>query len=106
VGGRPESRGGDELQWHQGDVPGDTGHAGGVVSRRADGAGHVRAMAVVVVRIVVPVDEVPAVNVVDVPVAVVIDPVRRDLAGIGPDIGGEIRVVGVHARVDHGHDDR
>ena len=40
-------------------------------------------------------------DVVDVAVVVVVNPVARDLAGIGPDICRQIRVVVVYARVDH-----
>ena len=50
--------------------------------------------------IAVVVDEVPAVDVVDVAVAVVVDAVARDLAGVGPDVGGEVGVVVVDAGVD------
>ena len=56
--------------------------ADGVVAPRADRPGHVGAVAVVVVRVVVAriADEVPAVDVVDLAVAVVVD----DRSAISP----------------------
>ena len=39
---------------------------------------------------------------VDEAVGVVVDPVARDLAGVGPDVRGEVGVVVVHAGVDDG----
>ena len=82
-----------ELQAHDLDVPVDARHADRVVPDRADRAGHVRAVAVVVDRIAVVVDEVVAVDVVDVPVAVVVDRrCRRSRRGSSrcwpPDPGG------------------
>ena len=60
----------------------DAGDADAVVADGADGAGDVRAVAVVVDRVAVVVDEVVAVHVVDVAVAVVVDAVAGDLAGL------------------------
>src|SRR5205814_340858 len=62
-----------DLQGHDLDVPVDAGDADAVVTDGADGAGHVRAVVVVVHRIAVVIGEVIPVNVVDVAVAVVID---------------------------------
>ena len=62
------------------DVPVDARDADAVVAERADRAGDVRAVAVVVDRVVVVVDEVPAAEVVDVAVAVVVDAVVRQPA--------------------------
>jgi hypothetical protein len=66
-------------------------------------------MAVVVERFVVVVDEVPAVHVVDVAVAVVVDAVvlaaRTRLPGIRPDVGRQVGMVVVHPGVDHRDDD-
>ena len=62
------------------------------------------AVAVVVHRARVVVGKVPAVNVVDEPVAVVVDPVAGYLAWVPPSVQGEIRVAVVHAGVDHGDD--
>ena len=88
---------------HEPDVPVDAGDALAVVAGGADDAGDVGAVAAVVVRVVVGVasgrgrdaaDEVPALPVVDVAVAVVVDAVgalvaamrvRALLAGVVPD---------------------
>src|SRR5690606_21750379 len=68
----------EELQGHDLHVPGDTRHADAVVADGADGAGDVRAVAVVVPRVAVVVAEVVAVDVVDEAIAVVVDPVTGD----------------------------
>jgi hypothetical protein len=102
----------------------DAGDAGVVVALGGHGAGDVRAVAVVVLRIVVRArravalghadarvrgDEVPAVPVVDVAVAVVVgavgalvaaEGVGPGLARVGRDLGGEVGVRRQHARVD------
>ncbi len=64
-----------------------------------------RAVSVIVDRVVVVVVEVPAVNVVDEAVAVVVDAVLRDLVGVGEDVGGEVLVKDVHTGVDDGDHD-
>ena len=56
------------------------------------------------VGVVVPEKEIPPVDVVDVTVAVIIDTVARDLAGVGED--RQIGVVGLYAVVDDGDNDR
>ena len=102
----PAAVGVQELEGHDLDVPVDAGDADAVVAHGADGAGDVRAVAVVVHRVAVVVDEVVAVDVVDVAVAVVVDAVAGDLARVGPDVGGQVGVGVVDAGVDHGHDGR
>ena len=64
------------------------------------------AVVVVIVRISVVVDEVPSMEVVDVAVGVVVDAVVGNFAGIGPDVGLEVGMVEVDARIDDGHHDR
>src|SRR5262249_15114969 len=86
-------------------VPDDPGDAAAVVGHGADGAGHVRPVVVVVHGVAVVVDEVVAVNVIDVAVAVVVDAVAGDLAGVGPDVGRQVGMVIVHAGVDGRHED-
>src|SRR5262249_9210453 len=56
-------------------------------------------------RVTVVVDEVVTVDVVHVPVAVVVDAVPRDLVRVAPDVGDQVRVVVVHAAVEHGDED-
>jgi hypothetical protein len=65
----------------------------------------VRTVAVVVDWIIVIVGKIPAERVVNVAVVIVINPVARDLARVDPDVGGEIGVVLIDARVKHGGDD-
>ena len=89
--------------------------ADAVVGERADHARDRRAVPRLVVRIVVrihdvlahgaglPVHEVPAVHVVDEAVAVVVHTVARDLAGIGPDVGGQVGMEVIDPGVDHRH---
>ena len=61
-------------------------------------------MAVVIHRVGVAVGKVPPVDIVDEPIAVVVDTVAGDLAGVGPDVGGEVGVLVVDAAVDHRDD--
>ena len=90
----------DELAGDQADVPAHTRDADTVVADRADGAGAMGAVAVVVHGIVVPVVEIVAVEVVDIAVAVVIHAVAGDLAGIDPHVGGEVGVGVIDTGVD------
>ena len=76
-----------------------------VVAHGPDDAGHVRAVRVIVHRIAVVTHEIVTVDVVHIPVAVVIQAVAGDLAGIDPDVGLEVGMEVVNARVDDGHPD-
>ena len=80
-------------------------HADAVALTRRDDAGDVRAVAVVVVDVGVEVEHVRAVDVVDEAVAVVVAAVAGDLAGVRPDVRGEVRVVELDAGVEDGHED-
>jgi hypothetical protein len=57
------------------------------------------------IGIAVVVEEVVAVDVVDEAVVVVINAVAGDLAGVDPDVGGEVGMGVIDAGVDDGHDD-
>ena len=107
--GRPGSVAAEELQPHQADVPVHADDADTVVSDRADRAGDMRPVPLVVCRVVVAVDEVPAAPVVDVAVSVVVDAVRATtravLSGVDPRVRGEIGMRLVDAGVDHGDHD-
>ena len=70
-----------------------------------DAAGHTCAMAVEVGDLFRAACEVVAVDVVDVPVAVIVEAVPRDLAGVGPETPGEVGMRLVDARVEDGDDD-
>ena len=103
IGNPPGSAGGEELQAHDRAGPVHAGHSLAVVACARDGAGHVRAVVVIVHRIAIIVDEIVAVDVVDEPVTVVVDTVSGDLAGVGPNVGRQIGVSVVDAGVDHRH---
>src|SRR5262249_44521471 len=96
--------GADELERHQPHHRADAGHAAAVSGDRADDAGHVRAVAVVVRWGVVVVGEVPAPPVVDVAVVVVVDAVvaaaRAVLPRVDPEVAGQVGMGQVDAGVD------
>ena len=92
-----------ELDRHELHVPRHPGDPESVVAHRSHGPGGMGPVAVVVHRVAVVVREVPAVHVVDETVAVVVDTVARDLAGIGPHIGGQVGMDVVDPGVDHRH---
>ena len=48
-------------------------------------------------------EKVPAVHIVDIAVAVIVDPVVRDLVCVGPDGVFKLRMGDIHAGVDEGH---
>src|SRR6185295_7602577 len=69
-----------------------------------DFAGDVRPVPGVVQRVAVVGHRVHAVVIVDVPVAVVVDPVARRLERVVPEVGRQVGVGGVDAAVDDGDD--
>jgi hypothetical protein len=73
----------------------------GVVADSGNGPGTMGAVPVKINRVIIVTIEVPAMGVIDIPVAVIIDPITRDLLWIHPDICSEVRV-GIH---DPGIDD-
>src|SRR5207249_4485976 len=103
VGVGPASVRPEELQRHDADLPVDSHHSHAVVPHRPDGPGHVGAVPIIIERVVVVVDEVPAMHVVDEAVVVVVDAVPRDLSWIGPDVGGQVGVANVDPGIDDGH---
>ena len=107
---------GADAERHDADVLGDAGDPDAVVARRADRPRGVDAVAagdqVGVLGVVVFgrrgrvfADEVPAVDVVFVAVAVVIDVVVGDLTGVRPLDRAEVGAVGAVAGIDVGDDD-
>jgi hypothetical protein len=84
-----------------GDVPVDAGDADAVVPARTDRPGDVRPIPALVARIPVFADEVPAADVVDVAVPVVVDAVDI-LRRVQPDVRDEVWV----RKRDPGVDDR
>jgi hypothetical protein len=71
-----------------------------------DRAGDVRAVVVIIPGVVVAIDEVPAADVVDLAVAIVVGLVAGDLTRVAPDVRRQVRVIPGHAAVDHGHHGR
>ena len=75
-----------------------------VVADGCDRAGNMSAVTIGVVGDRVVLDEVPPMDIVNEAVAVIIDPVGRDLTGVDPDVGCEVRMIGVYSAVDHRND--
>ena len=94
-----------ELEPHDLRAKRDAGHAVVVVGPCGDGASDVGAVRVVVVGVGVAIHEVVAADVIDVAVPVVVHTVAGDLAGVAPQVGDQVRVADVHARVDDGDHD-
>ncbi len=91
----------EKLGRYQLSLPAHTGHPFSVAPAGSHGSRHVRAVIVhraIVDRVVIA-REIPAVDVIDIPVAVVIDPVNR-IIGIRPDIAREIFMGPHHAFID------
>ena len=65
-----------------------------------------RAVVVLVHRVVVVGVEIPAAHVVDEAVVVVVDAVAGDFAGVDGDVVGEVGVRPIHAGINHGDDHR
>ena len=86
-----------------------------IVRPRTNNAGHVRAVAVVVLRVVIVIDEIPATPIVDVAVAIVVETVGRaagaHFATVQPHqraaaiIAAKLGVSEVDAAIDHSDDD-
>src|SRR5215813_12864223 len=85
-------------------MPGYADYANAIVSFSGNGAGNMRTMAIVVKRIVRIVDKVPAVKIVDEAVSIIVKKVTGNFVGVGPDIVRQVRMVIIHARIDHGYD--
>src|SRR5436309_8426794 len=75
-------------------------HSNPIVSDSGNGSGHVRTMAHAVYGIVAlgwsligRADEIPAANVVNIAVVIVVDAVVGKLFGVGPNVGGDVRMV-------------
>lgn len=100
----------EKLGRHELGVPGDAGNPDGIVALRRDCAGDVRTVAVLVVIRIAGADtpaavEIVAVIVVDIAVAVVVDPVAPDLAGIDPEIVDQVGMVDIDPGIDNADDD-
>src|SRR3546814_5342783 len=107
IGGARVTKSVERLEYHDPRVRVDSRHAHAIAAIGGDDPGGNRAVAVMVPRLVVVSQKIPADDVVDIAVAVVVDAVARRLARILPDIGPiEIGVVPVEPAVDDRDDDR
>src|SRR5436853_1803347 len=100
VGGRAPAGRIQELARQDRDIPVDPGDPDGVVADRADRAGNVRAVKVIVHRIARVGDRIDPVAVVHVPVVIVVETVVVTLGWIHPDVGGQVDVVVIHTGVE------
>jgi len=48
-------------------------------------------------------NEVPAMDIIDIAIAIVINPVSRDFTTIGPKIIDQVRVAHIHTGINNGH---
>jgi len=96
---------GKDAEGHKPHFGGDAGDAFAVVYAGTDDAGNVAAVAIPVVDVAVIGSEVPAVDVIDEAVVVVVDVVAGCFARIGPQGAFEVFVDKVDATVDDGDDD-
>ena len=55
--------------------------------------------------VIVIVGKIPAIDIVDISVSIIIDTVSGDLTGVDPDVGRQIRMVDIAAGVYDGDDD-
>ena len=92
---------GSDLESCETDDPAHAHDTLAVVADRADCARGVGSVAVVVSWVIVVVVEVPTPHIVDLAVALVVDAVVGDLAGIGPAVRGQILVGGIESRFCH-----
>ncbi len=94
----------EKSERHDAALPRDSGNAQAVVADGGNGSGDVGAVRVGVGGVVVFAEEVPAVDVIDVSVAIVIDAVEF-FQGVDPDVRGEIGMGDIHAGIDDADDD-
>ena len=92
----------EDLQRHEPGPPLDAGQSNAVVAPRPDDACDVGAVAVQIRWIAVVVGEVPAVQVVDIAVAIIVQAVER-LPGVLPHVALEVRVRAVDPGVQDCH---
>src|SRR5262245_35686269 len=93
-----------KLAGHDLDIPVDTHHAAIVVPYRADGSGHMSSVVVIIhwIRVVIP--GIDAITVIDITIAVIVDPVIVAVSRIAEHVGRQIWVIIINSRIDHGYD--
>src|SRR5678815_1401098 len=90
-----------KLERHNAGRPAHAGDTFAVVAGRSEQSRHVRAVTVVVVGIVVAIAKIPAVDIVGVSVAVVVEIIAGDFVRVGVDHAGQVFVIEFNAAVDH-----
>ncbi|KAF5037535.1 hypothetical protein DSECCO2_563600 [anaerobic digester metagenome] len=94
----------EELKRHDRCVPHNSRNALSVVPYSGNGSGAVSTMAMEVIGVVVVIIKVPTINIIDISVAVIIDPVAGNLSRVLPYIRSKVRV-GIHnPGIDDGND--
>ena len=84
-------------------MPCNANHANAVVSKRGNGPGDVRPVTVVVAGIIVVKHEIPAADVIDKPVVVVVHKIAIYFIRVGPYVGCNIRMVIIYAGINYGN---
>ena len=90
------------LDGHDATLPADTGNGVGVIARCGEDTGHLGAMAILIVKGMVVGEVVPAVDIVDEPVGIIIEPVASNFTGVDPEAIEEVGMVEVEATIDDG----
>jgi hypothetical protein len=103
VGGAACSISREKLSADDLSAPRNAGKTRSIVTPGGDDTGAVRAVTVIIEGISAACDGVDAVNIIDISVTIVIDPVTRDLSGINPDISGQIRMGILNTAIDDKH---
>ena len=83
----------------------NSGDALAIVGNGSRHPRHQATVAVIIGDIVAARHEVPAAGIVHMAIVIVVEPVARDLSGVDPQVGGQVDVGQVDARVDQGDHD-
>ena len=82
---------------HQAAAPTDSGDPAAVISGSTGNPGSLSAMPVIIARVIIPIDKIPASYIVDIAIVVIILTIPGDLSGISPELTRQIRMGKVHA---------
>ena len=97
----------EKLERHQLGAPSHSSNAEGVVANRSDSPRAVGAMVMVIRGVIVVSDEVPAIDIIDKSIPVIVETVvlasRSGFARVQPDVGRKIRMLKVNAGVNDAH---
>src|SRR6185312_5657803 len=78
-------------------------HANAIVTFSGNRAGYMRAMAIIIERIIGIIEKIPAVKIIDETISVIVNKVSGNFIGVGPDIVCQVRMVIVNACIYHGY---